>query len=91
MYRKFSISSIKFLYAKIYRIQGLFNLASTARSSGHKHDLCRREVHLLPRSCLILLAGLQDVGHEDVATGRGDFSLRSLNEFQLFIQSSFGS
>ncbi len=28
----------------------------------------------------MLLAGLQDVGHEDVATGRGAFSLRSLNE-----------
>ena len=34
----------------------------------------------------MLLAGLQEVGHEDVATGRGVFSLRSLKEpFQLFI------
>ena len=28
----------------------------------------------------MLLAGLQDVGHEDVATGRGGFSLRSLKQ-----------
>ena len=28
----------------------------------------------------MLLTGLLEVGHEDVATGRGVFSLRSLNE-----------
>ena len=40
----------------------------------------------------MLVAGLQDVDHEDVATGRGVFSLRSFKEpFQLFNESSFGS
>ena len=34
----------------------------------------------------MLVAGLHDVGHEDVAAGRGAFSLRSLNKaLQLFI------
>ena len=39
---------------------------------------------------LMLVAGQQDVGHEDVATGSGVFSLRSLNEaLQHYNQSSF--
>ena len=40
---------------------------------------------LPPSPCLMLLAGLQEVGHEDVATGGGALSLRSLEEpFQPF-------
>ncbi len=78
------VANLVFVHQKS-RFSFLVNPASTARSSGHKHALCRREERLLPSLCLMLLAGLQDVGHEDVATGCGDFSLRSLNEpFQLF-------
>ena len=41
--------------------------------------LCLGHGRTSPSSlCLILLAGQQEVGHEDVATGRGAFSLRSL-------------
>ena len=62
------------------RLSFLWNPASMARSSGHKHDLCGRKEHLPTSSCLMLLAGLQDVGHEDVAAGRGDFSFRSFDQ-----------
>ncbi len=66
-------------------LQLYINPASEPRSSGHKHSLYGRIERLLPRSCLMLLAGLQDVGHEDVATGCGDLSLRSLHEaLQLY-------
>ena len=35
---------------------------------------------------LMLVAGLHDVGHEDVTAGRGAFSLRSFNKaLQLFL------
>ena len=74
------------LRSLISRLSFLSNPASTARSSGHKHDLCGRKERLPPSPCLMLLAGLQEVGHEDVATGRGVFSLCSLKQsLQLFM------
>ena len=59
-----------------------FKLASLATepspsSPGHKHSLFGRKKHLPSSLCLMLLTGQQDVGHEDVATGRGAISLRS--------------
>ena len=55
----------------VIRLQSLAARVISVAATGEKrHSPCAPP--------LMLVAGLQEVGHEDVATGRGGFSLRSL-------------